>query len=58
MGAQRLAILQLDTSGMATTSTDVAGLPADRYRSLVLGPDGNLYVLAENAGAIWRLVPS
>ena len=58
MGAQRLVVLQLDANGMATASTDVAGLPADRYRSLVLGPDGNLYVLAENAGAIWRLVPS
>jgi glucose/arabinose dehydrogenase len=57
MGAQRLVILQLDNSGMATAVTDVQGLPSDRYRSLVLGPDGNLYVLAENSGAIWKLVP-
>jgi glucose/arabinose dehydrogenase len=57
MGGQRLVILQLDSNGIATNATDVSGLPADRYRSLVLGPDGNLYVLAENSGAIWRIVP-
>jgi len=58
MGGQRLVILQLNTSGMATSATDASGLPSDRYRSLVLGPDGNLYILAENAGEIWRVVPN
>lgn len=58
MGGQRLVILTLDANGAATGSTDVAGLPTDRYRSLVLGSDGNLYVLAENAGQIWRVVPN
>jgi len=58
MGGQRLVILQLDGSGMATSATDVSGIPAERYRSLVLGADGNLYILVENAGEIWRVVPS
>jgi glucose/arabinose dehydrogenase len=58
MGGQRLVILALDANGVATGSTDVAGLPTDRYRSLVLGSDGNLYVIAENAGQIWRVVPN
>jgi glucose/arabinose dehydrogenase len=58
MGGQRLVILALDANGVATGSTDVAGLTTDRYRSLVLGSDGNLYVIAENAGQIWRVVPN
>jgi glucose/arabinose dehydrogenase len=57
MGAHRLVILQLDAGGMAIAATDASGIPWDRYRSLVLGPDGNLYVLAETAGEIWRLTP-
>ena len=57
MGAHRLAILQLDASGMEIATTDASGIPSDRYRSLVLGPDGNLYVLAETAGEIWRITP-
>jgi hypothetical protein len=44
MTAQRIVILQLDSNGIATSAVDVSGLPGDRYRSLVLGPDGNLYV--------------
>lgn len=58
MGAQRLAVLQLDTNGAAVSSLDVTGIPAARYRSLVLGPDGNLYVLAQTFGEIWRIVPN
>ena len=57
MSARRLLILQLDASGMAIATTDASGIPSDRYRSLVLGPDGNLYALAETAGDIWRLAP-
>jgi aldose sugar dehydrogenase len=57
MGAQRLVVIQLDGNGISTGATDIQGIPGDRYRSLVLGPDGNLYVLAENSGAIWRIVP-
>lgn len=56
MGANRLVILQLDAAGMATSAVD-AGVPAARYRSLVQGPDGNLYV-ATDAGEIWRVVPN
>ncbi|MBE7416129.1 MAG: PQQ-dependent sugar dehydrogenase [Ideonella sp.] len=56
MGGQRLVILGLDASGMATSAAD-ASLPAARYRSLVQGPGGNLYVVAEKAGEVWRVVP-
>lgn len=55
MGANRLVILQLDAAAMAINATD-ASLQAARYRSLVQGPDGNLYV-ATDAGEIWRVVP-
>jgi glucose/arabinose dehydrogenase len=57
MGANRLVVLELDSGGMAISSAD-ASLAPERYRSLVQGPDGNLYVVAETAGQIWRVVPS
>jgi glucose/arabinose dehydrogenase len=56
MGGQRLVILDLDAAGFAVGTTDAA-LPAVRYRSLVQGPDGDLYV-ATDAGEIWRVTPS
>jgi glucose/arabinose dehydrogenase len=56
MGANRLVILQLDAAGMASGAVD-ASLPAARYRSLVQGPDGALYI-ATDAGEIWRVVPN
>jgi glucose/arabinose dehydrogenase len=56
MGGNRLEVLELNAEGMAIGSTN-AGLPATRYRSLVQGPDGNLYV-ATDGGEIWRVVPN
>jgi len=56
MGGQRLVILELNAVGFALDAQD-ANLPAARYRSLVQGPDGNLYI-ATDAGDIWRVVPS
>jgi glucose/arabinose dehydrogenase len=56
MGGSRLAILELNSAGIATGAVD-ASLPAVRYRGLTLGPDGNLYV-ATDAGEIWRVTPS
>jgi glucose/arabinose dehydrogenase len=56
-GGQRIEILQLNAAGMTTATINMPGLPANRYRSLVLGPDGNLYILAQNAGEIWRITP-
>lgn len=50
----RIDILELDANGMASGKTTVTGLPAERMRSLVSGPDGALYV-ATDAGEIWRL---
>jgi glucose/arabinose dehydrogenase len=50
----RIEVLKLDAEGMAVRTSVVAGLPKERVRSLVLGPDGALYV-AIDAGEIWRL---
>jgi glucose/arabinose dehydrogenase len=56
MGAQRLELLTLDASGIATANRRVE-LPAARYRSLVLAPDGALWI-ATDGGELWRVVPS
>jgi glucose/arabinose dehydrogenase len=40
---------------MATSAGDVS-ITAARYRALVQGTDGNLYV-ATDAGEIWRVTP-
>ena len=56
MDAQRVAVLQVDSAGTTTASMD-ASLPAARSRSLVLGLDGNLYVVTDG-GEIWRVVPA
>ena len=50
----RIEVLQLNEAGRTVGTTTVAGLPAERMRSLVLGPDGALYV-ATDGGEIWRL---
>jgi len=44
----------LNAVGMTTRTTTIADLPSQRMRSLVLGPDGAIYV-ATDAGEIWRL---
>lgn len=56
MGGSRLVILQLDAAGNVTSQSD-GSLPLARYRSLVQGPDGNLYI-ATDGGEIWRVTPS
>jgi len=50
----RIELLQMDAEGMTIGTTIVADLPKQRMRSLVLGPDGAMYV-AVDAGEIWRL---
>ncbi len=55
MAGQRMVVLQLDARGMATNDTTVE-LPATRTRTLVQGPDGNLYT-ANDEGEIWRVAP-
>ncbi len=50
----RIEILEMDTSGMTTRNTTLTGLPAERMRALVQGPDGALYVVTD-AGEIWRI---
>lgn len=56
MGRQRLALLTIAADGSAIDVDDVP-LQAARYRSLVLGPDGSLYI-ATDGGQIWRVTPS
>ncbi len=55
MAGQRVEILALNAAG-STTSNSNAGLPAARFRSLVLGVDGDLWI-ATDGGEIWRATP-
>ena len=55
MRGQRIVALQLDSRGMATNDATLE-LPSTRTRTLVQGPDGNLYT-ANDEGEIWRVVP-
>ena len=57
MGANRLDLLDVNTAGTAATRADFGSLPTARYRSLVQGPDGNLYI-STDGGEIWRVVPN
>lgn len=55
MRGQRVVVLALDSAGMTTTTT-TASLPNARFRSLVQGPDGHLWI-ATDGGEIWRVTP-
>ncbi len=54
---ERIVILAIDAAGRTTGTQSVAGLPEERIRSLVPGPDGALYVSTDD-GEIWRLAPA
>jgi glucose/arabinose dehydrogenase len=54
----RLDVLNIAADGLSATRTTVnLPMPAARFRSLVQGPDGSLYV-ATDEGAISRLAPN
>lgn len=54
----RLDVLDIAANGLSAARTTVKlPMPAARFRSLVQGPDGNLYV-ATDEGAISRLTPN
>ena len=54
----RLDVLDISADGSsAKRSTVSLPMPAGRFRSLVQGPDGNLYV-ATDEGEIYRMTPS
>ena len=55
LAARRLDVLQLDSHG-ALVGTTTPDLPAERMRSVIQGPDGNLYV-ATDGGNIWQVTP-
>lgn len=50
----RIDLLRLNEAGLTTSTIRIPGLPSQRIRSLVLGPDSALYV-ATDEGEIWRL---
>jgi aldose sugar dehydrogenase len=53
----RLDVLDIAADGLSATRTTVTlPMPAARFRSVVQGPDGNLYV-ATDEGAIARMTP-
>jgi glucose/arabinose dehydrogenase len=56
MAGSRMEVIALSSTG-ASISTVTASLPTVGYRSLTLGPDGNLYV-GTTLGEIWRVTPS
>lgn len=55
---QRIDVIELneDASAVVDVTEMTLPMPSGRFRSLVSGPDGNLYV-AEDAGMIHRLEP-
>jgi glucose/arabinose dehydrogenase len=55
MATQKLEVLAFSADG-SVKSTTRAPIPAARMRSVVLGPDANLYI-ATDSGAIWKIVP-
>lgn len=55
MGGERLDIIKVDDA-LAVQNVEDANLPAERLRSLVQGPDGNLYI-ATDSGSIWKVTP-
>ncbi len=55
MATQELQVLTLNGDGTFKEKVK-ANVPTDRIRTLVQGPDGNLYV-STDSGSIWRVVP-
>ena len=54
----RLDVLNISADGLsAKRSTVSLPMPAGRFRSVVQGPDGDLYV-ATDEGEIYRMKPS
>jgi glucose/arabinose dehydrogenase len=52
----RVDILQFNKAGVATAKGKMPGIPPMRIRTLVLGPEGALYV-STDGGEIWRIDP-
>jgi aldose sugar dehydrogenase len=54
----RLDVLDISADGMSAKRTTISlPMPAGRFRSVVQGPDGNLYV-ATDEGEIYKMTPS
>jgi glucose/arabinose dehydrogenase len=54
----RLDLLNVAPDGLAATRTTVSlPIPAGRFRSVVQGPDGNLYI-AVDQGEIYQFKPN
>lgn len=55
MAASRVVVMQLSPEGTLLNAVD-SPMKEARFRSLVQGPDGNLYI-ATDEGEIWRVTP-
>lgn len=55
MASLRLHVVGITEDDQLSATREVA-LPQDRMRSLVLGPDGNLYI-STDSGQIWKVAP-
>ncbi len=59
LGGERIYILRLDTAGALLTHPELNLPQGARIRSLVQGPDGNLYAATDSdQGQLWRLTPN
>lgn len=55
---KRLDVLDISEDGLSATKTEVElPVPAGRFRSVVQGPDGNLYVSTDE-GEIYQFKPN
>ena len=56
---QRIDLIDLAEDGLSVNDVSEMPLPMEpgRYRSVVLGPDGNLYA-AMDEGEIYQIVPN
>ena len=59
LAGERITGLRLDAPGALLTHPEVNLPQAARIRSLVQGPDGNLYAATDSdQGQLWRLTPN
>jgi glucose/arabinose dehydrogenase len=59
LAGERITVLRIDAAGALLTHPEVNLPQAARIRSLVQGPDGNLYAATDSdQGQLWRLTPN
>jgi len=59
LGGERIYILRLDAAGTQLTHTPINLPQGARIRSLVQGPNGDLYVATDSdSGQLWQVTPN